>query len=124
MATLSLLEIARATGGEVLLGARPPEGGAAHRVAGYSIDSRTLEPGDLFFALVGPRVDGHDFVSDATARGAVAAIVSRGGPGRYPGAPAIIRVKDTTTALQDLGAHVRRGRSLKVVGITGSAGKT
>jgi UDP-N-acetylmuramoyl-tripeptide--D-alanyl-D-alanine ligase len=123
MATLSLEEIARATEGRLALGGRPPEGGAGHKVSGYSIDSRTLKPGDLFFALVGPRLDGHDFVNDALARGAAAVVISRAA-GRYAAAPAVVRVGDTTAALQELGAHVRRARGVKVVGITGSAGKT
>jgi UDP-N-acetylmuramoyl-tripeptide--D-alanyl-D-alanine ligase len=124
MPRLSLLAIARAVGGEVALGARPPEGGAGHEVEGYSIDSRTVKPGELFFAIVGPRVDGHEYVGQAIASGAVAVMVQRGGPARFPDAPAIVRVKDTTRALQDLGAHVRRARPLRVAGITGSAGKT
>ncbi|HEU4401027.1 MAG TPA: UDP-N-acetylmuramoyl-tripeptide--D-alanyl-D-alanine ligase [Candidatus Polarisedimenticolia bacterium] len=124
MARLSLEAIAGAVRGQVTLGARPPEQGAQHRVEGYSIDSRSVGPGDLFFAIVGPRLDGHDFVNEAVTRGAVAAVVARGGPGTYPQAPALVRVADTTRALQELGAHVRRMRPLKVVGITGSAGKT
>src|SRR5258706_2200101 len=124
MARLSLAAIARAVGGEVVLGARPPQEGAAHEVEGYSIDSRAVAPGELFFAIVGPRLDGHAFVDAAVARGAVAVVVAKGGAVRFPAAPALVRVKDTTRALQDLGAHVRRMRPLKVVGITGSAGKT
>jgi UDP-N-acetylmuramoyl-tripeptide--D-alanyl-D-alanine ligase len=124
MARLSLAAIAGAVHGEIGLGGRPPAGGAQHEVEGYSIDSRTVRPGDLFFAIVGPRLDGHAFVADAVARGAAAAVVARGGPGLFPEAPAVIRVKDTTAALQDLGGFVRRSRPLKVVGITGSAGKT
>ncbi len=124
MARLSLAAIARAVGGEVVLGARPPQGGAAHEVEGYSIDSRSVAPGELFFAIVGPRLDGHAFVDAAVARGAVAVVVAKGGAVRFPAAPALVRVKDTTRALQDLGAHVRRLRPLRVVGITGSAGKT
>jgi UDP-N-acetylmuramoyl-tripeptide--D-alanyl-D-alanine ligase len=124
MARLSLEEIARAARGELVFGPRPPEGGAAHVVEGYSIDSRTARPGELFFAIVGPRHDGHDFVGAAVAGGAAAAVVSKGGPEAYPGAPALVRVRDTTAALQALGAHARRRRPLRVVGITGSAGKT
>src|SRR5438445_4404385 len=124
MARLTLATIARAVKGTLSLGSRPPDGGADHRVEGYSIDSRTLAPGDLFFALVGPRVDGHDYVKDAVERGACAVVVSRGGVARFPAAPAVVKVKETTVALQDLGAHVRRARPIKVVGITGSAGKT
>ena len=124
MARLSLAAIARAVRGEVILGSRPPERGAEHEVDGYSIDSRTAKPGELFFAIVGPRLDGHEFVKAAVAGGVVAAVVAKGGAAKYPDAPALIRVKDTTRALQDLGAHVRRARPLRVVGITGSAGKT
>ncbi len=124
MATLSLDEIAFAVGGTLDLGAHPPEGGGGHRVAGYSIDSRSLCAGDLFFALVGPRLDGHDYLAAALARGAVAAVVSKGRAEGAPGAPALVRVGNTTAALQELGAFVRRRRPLTVIGITGSAGKT
>jgi UDP-N-acetylmuramoyl-tripeptide--D-alanyl-D-alanine ligase len=124
MARLRLDRMARAVRGTLELGARPPEKGGGQELDGYSIDSRTLNSGDLFFALIGPRADGHDFVKDAVARGAAAVVVSRGGRSRYPEAPAIVRVKDTTEALQELGAHVRRSRPIRVVGITGSAGKT
>jgi UDP-N-acetylmuramoyl-tripeptide--D-alanyl-D-alanine ligase len=124
MARLSLASIARAVRGEVVLGARPPRAGAEHEVEGYSIDSRTVKPGELFFAIVGPRLDGHEFVKAAVERGAAAAVVAKGTAAKYPDAPALVRVKDTTRALQDLGAHVRRSRPLRVVGITGSAGKT
>jgi len=85
--------------GTLELGARPPDKGGEQELDGYSIDSRTLSQGDLFFALVGPRVDGHDFVKDAVARGAAAVVVSRGGRSRFPEAPAIVRVKDTTVVL-------------------------
>ena len=124
MARLSLASIARAVSGEVVLGTRPPRAGAEHEVDGYGIDSRTVKAGELFFAIVGPRFDGHEFVKAAVGRGAVAAVVAKGTAATYPDAPALVRVKDTTRALQDLGAHVRRLRPLRVVGITGSAGKT
>src|SRR5258706_14594306 len=118
MPRLSLQAIARALGGEVALGARPPEGGAEHEVEGYSIDSRTVKPGELFFAIVGPRVDGHEYVGRAIASGAVAVMVQRGGPATFPEAPAIVRGKDTTRALQDLGAHGRRARPVPGAGIS------
>jgi UDP-N-acetylmuramoyl-tripeptide--D-alanyl-D-alanine ligase len=124
MARLTLDEVGRATGGRVTLGAQAQASGLQTPIEGYSIDSRTLSAGDLFFAIVGPRVDGHDFVEDAVRKEASAVVVAKGGPQRWPGAKAIVRVSDTTRALQDLGAHVRRRRPLKVVGITGSAGKT
>jgi UDP-N-acetylmuramoyl-tripeptide--D-alanyl-D-alanine ligase len=91
-------------------------------IAGYSIDSRTLERGDLFFALLGPNHDGHHFVKNALATGALGAVVSA--QVDVPEGTALIRVSDTTRALQDLAAHVRRREAVQVVGITGSAGKT
>jgi UDP-N-acetylmuramoyl-tripeptide--D-alanyl-D-alanine ligase len=78
----------------------------------------------LFFAIVGPHHDGHRFVHLALERGVAAAVVARGGGGRWKEAPALIRVKDTTRALQDLGSFARRRQPMKVIGITGSAGKT
>ena len=125
MSRLTLGEVASATRGRLSIAATAKGRiGDMTEVSGYSIDSRTLREGDLFFAIVGPRVDGHDFARQAAEKGAAAVVVAKGGPGRYPGAPAVVRVDDTTRALQDLGGHVRRRRALKVVGITGSAGKT
>ncbi|MEE9218100.1 MAG: UDP-N-acetylmuramoyl-tripeptide--D-alanyl-D-alanine ligase [Acidobacteriota bacterium] len=90
-------------------------------VGNYSIDTRTLESGALFFALVGPNHDAHRFVPDAFRRGAAAAVVHA----EVPGAPGpLVRVHDTTRALQDLAAHVRHSLSAQIVAITGSAGKT
>ncbi|HZM69608.1 MAG TPA: UDP-N-acetylmuramoyl-tripeptide--D-alanyl-D-alanine ligase, partial [Candidatus Cryosericum sp.] len=131
MARLRLAEIASAVQGDLAPGGATADAAGRETadpgdrvVAGYSIDSRTLVAGDLFFAIVGPRVDGHDFVAAAVQKGAAAVVVARGGAATWKEAPAVIKVADTTRALQDLGAHVRRGRPLKVVGITGSAGKT
>jgi UDP-N-acetylmuramoyl-tripeptide--D-alanyl-D-alanine ligase len=94
---------------------------------GYSIDSRTVEPGELFFAVRGERFDGHDFVEAALKRGAVAAVVSRAKAGTLTdavlAAPLLI-TEDPLTALQALAAHVRRRWGKRVVGVTGSAGKT
>lgn len=89
---------------------------------GVATDSRTLEDGDLYVALVGDRFDGHDFVADALARGARGAVVSRTveGEGRAPLYP----VADTLVALGALAAHRRNALDVPVVGITGSAGKT
>ncbi len=96
-------------------------------VRGYSIDSRTVGEGELFFAVRGERMDGHDFVEAALARGAVAALVSRervaGLPDAALGAPLLI-AEDPLLALQSLAAHVRRRWGRRVVAITGSAGKT
>jgi UDP-N-acetylmuramoyl-tripeptide--D-alanyl-D-alanine ligase len=94
--------------------------------AGYSIDSRTLAQGELFFAVRGERLDGHDFVEAALARGAVAAIVSRERLARYPEAirPKLLVVDDTLAALQALSSAVRRAWGRTLVAVTGSTGKT
>ncbi len=118
MARLSLAYAAQETIGVILRG--DPE----TAVESYSIDSRTLKEGDLFFALVGPNHDAHRFVGQAIGKGAKAVVISRGRAGDFPGEAAILRVADTTRALQELGAAVRRQRPLTVVGITGSSGKT
>jgi UDP-N-acetylmuramoyl-tripeptide--D-alanyl-D-alanine ligase len=94
---------------------------------GCSIDSRTVAPGELFFAVRGERHDGHDFVATAIDRGAVAAVVSRARAATLPDAvlamPLLI-AEDTLIALQALAAHVRRQWGKRVVAVTGSAGKT
>ena len=105
-------------------------GGAAdstHREAiatGCSIDSRTLQPGDLFFAIKGERFDGHEFVDAALERGAVAALVQVSQAGRFGDQHRIIAVSDPLDALQLLGRAVRRMWNKTVIAVTGSAGKT
>ena len=122
-ATLSLDEVAAAVAGTLDLGPRTTAARAA-AAPGVSIDSRTVGAGELFFAIAGSRFDGHDFLADAASRGAGAAVVHRE-VARPPGLPLpIIRVADTTRALQDLARHVRRTAALPVVAITGSMGKT
>jgi UDP-N-acetylmuramoyl-tripeptide--D-alanyl-D-alanine ligase len=91
---------------------------------GYSIDSRTIQPDELFFAVRGERLDGHDYVEAALAKGAVAAVVAREHLGRYADQSRLLAVDDPLTALQQLAASVRRIWGKPVVGITGSAGKT
>src|SRR5580698_1697179 len=95
--------------------------------SGYSIDSRTVGADQLFFAVRGERLDGHDFLESALARGAVAAVVSRARVASLPdavlAAPLLI-TEDPLIALQALAAHVRRRWGKRVVAITGSAGKT
>ena len=91
---------------------------------GYSIDSRTLQPGELFFAVKGERLDGHDFVAQALERGAAAAVVRSDRLAYFPPRSCLIAVEDPLAALQQLAAAVRRAWGKTVVGITGSAGKT
>jgi UDP-N-acetylmuramoyl-tripeptide--D-alanyl-D-alanine ligase len=91
-------------------------------VTGVSIDTRTLQPGDLFVALKDVR-DGHDFVAQALAKGAGAALVSHRPEGVAAGAPLLV-VPDVLEALAALGAAGRARTRAKVVGVTGSVGKT
>src|SRR5215475_4954058 len=91
---------------------------------GYSIDSRTLQAGDLFFAVKGERLDGHDFVQQALERGAVSAVVRKDQLARYSVKTCLLAVDDTLAALQTLATAVRRLWGKPVVGVTGSAGKT
>jgi UDP-N-acetylmuramoyl-tripeptide--D-alanyl-D-alanine ligase len=96
-------------------------------VSGVSIDTRTLKAGDLYVAIRGERLDGHDFVEAAYAAGACGALVSRP-VGQLAkdlvGRRALIVVPDSTGALQRLARWVRRRSGARVIGVTGSAGKT
>ena len=96
-------------------------------VSGYSIDSRTVSAGELFFAVRGERLDGHDFLAGSFDRGAAAAVVSRARVATLPDevlARPLLIAEDPLIALQALAAHVRRRWGKRVVAITGSAGKT
>jgi UDP-N-acetylmuramoyl-tripeptide--D-alanyl-D-alanine ligase len=91
---------------------------------GYSIDSRTVQPGELFFAVKGESMDGHDFVEQALQKGAVAAVVRKEQLTRYPTKSRLLPVGDTLVSLQVLATAVRRLWGKPLVGVTGSAGKT
>lgn len=106
-------DAARATGGRVT---KP------WAATGVSIDTRTLRPGELFVALKDVR-DGHDFVKAALEKGAAAALVSRVPEGVAEDAPLLV-VPDVLRALEDLGRAARARTKARVVGITGSVGKT
>lgn len=89
---------------------------------GVSTDSRTVGEGDLYVAIAGDRFDGHDFVADALSKGAAGAVVSRPAPGDE--SARLYPVDDTLVALGRLAAWRRRRLEGRVVGITGSSGKT
>ncbi len=97
--------------------------GSFREATGVSIDSRTVEPGDLFVAIEGPTHDGHDFIAAALAAGAVAAVADRVPAGLSTDAP-LLRVADTMQALVDLGRAARARTQARIVAITGSVGKT
>jgi UDP-N-acetylmuramoyl-tripeptide--D-alanyl-D-alanine ligase len=91
---------------------------AAH-VTGWSTDTRTVAPGDLFFALRGPNFDGNQYVEQALDKGAVAAIADG-----LPPSERVLRVPDSLGALQQLASKARKEWPGDVVAVTGSAGKT
>jgi UDP-N-acetylmuramoyl-tripeptide--D-alanyl-D-alanine ligase len=90
----------------------------------YSIDSRTMRSGEVFFAVKGDRMDGHDFVKQALEKGAAAAIIRKDQLARFPNKKNLIAVDDTLAALQTLAHAVRRLWGKPLIGVTGSAGKT
>ncbi|WP_119300207.1 UDP-N-acetylmuramoylalanyl-D-glutamyl-2,6-diaminopimelate--D-alanyl-D-alanine ligase [Dongia deserti] len=90
---------------------------------GVSIDSRSLESGDLFIALQGPTFDGHDFAAAALQHGASGALIHRR-PANLPANAPVIEVIDTMKALEDLGRAARARTEAKVAAVTGSVGKT
>src|SRR5512143_3191966 len=90
------------------------------QVTGWSVDSRTLRHGDLYFALRGPHHDGHAYVAEVLKKGAAGAVVDRDVEGAIP----VLKVEDSLTALQALASSARREWDGDVVGVTGSAGKT
>src|ERR1017187_6523147 len=139
--TLNLQEVARAIGADSHL---PPL-----EVTGWSVDTRTQNPGDVYFALRGPNHDGHDFLAAAAEKGASAVVVESSGirpspvqvgqalsPANPPGGselrsdwqaeacPTELLVPDTERALQDLAAWARQKWGGRIVAVTGSAGKT
>lgn len=115
MPTLTFHELAAMTGGQVI------QGGDVV-TSSVVIDSREVKPDSVFFAIKGDRLDGHQFLPQAlrTARGAIVSSV----PDPLPEGKGIVRVGDTTLALQMLARAIRRRMDFTLIGITGSAGKT
>jgi UDP-N-acetylmuramoyl-tripeptide--D-alanyl-D-alanine ligase len=97
-----------------------------HVITGCEIDSRRIKPGQLFFAIRGQRLDGHDFVSAALEKGAAGAVVEKEFRDHAAASvrPHLIPVANTTGALQTLARYVRRRWGGRVIAVTGSMGKT
>ena len=122
----NVVQVAEALGVSAPAGLR-----SGAEVGGVSIDSRTVRPGELFFAIRGPRHDGHDHVAAAFTNGAAAAVVERGRVGGYPDdvRGKLFGVDDTLAALQRLASRAcaiwRAGKpERKIAGVAGSVGKT
>ena len=117
MKHMSLAEIAKACGGSYV----GDDGLKSVEVTGVVIDSRKVEPGFLFAAVKGERVDGHSFIPAVFAKGA-ACVLCEDAP-EHPAGP-YIQVASTLEALKDLAAYYRSTLTIPVVGISGSVGKT
>ncbi|KAF3361494.1 UDP-N-acetylmuramoyl-tripeptide--D-alanyl-D- alanine ligase [Chlamydiales bacterium STE3] len=89
-------------------------------ICGFSVDARTIQQGQVFFAIPGERVDGHQFVQEALAKGAACAVVEKS----YPGDGPLIRVDHVLRSLQQIVKALLSLRKTKIIGITGSVGKT
>ena len=115
MPRLTFKQIAEMTGGQVIQGGDI----VTNTVV---IDSREVKPDSAFFAIKGERLDGHQFLPQAlqTAKGAIVSRV----PDNVPKDKGIVKVDDTTVALQRLARSIRQHFDFKLIGITGSAGKT
>jgi len=119
---LRITELAEIIGGELVSKVRE------RVISGISTDSRTVKPGAVFFALKGERFDGHNFVQEVVKKGAVAVVVRKNFSKRIcfqlGGKAGVIRVRDPLYGLGELARYHRAGLGIKVVGITGSVGKT
>jgi len=123
MNPISIETLAGILGAAVTRRILPSDCGAAPHVTGVSTDSRTVKPGDCFFAIPGGQFDGHNYVAEVFGKGAACAVVCRAVNGEPIPGP-ILKVRDTIHALGDLAGHYRRTSAFKVVAITGSVGKT
>lgn len=112
----ALDELLAATAGEVR--------GAPRAVTGISIDTRTLAPGDAFFAITGEKSDGHDYVAAALENGAALAVVARDKAAAFPADAPLLVVEDVLAALVATGLAARARSQAKIVAVTGSVGKT
>ena len=99
-------------------------GAVPQGVGGISIDTRTLQPGDLFFAIKGGNSDGHDHVARAFAAGAAAAVVDEAHADKLAGSGSLYIVHDTLGAMEALGRAARARTKARIVAVTGSVGKT
>ncbi|MBI5560418.1 MAG: UDP-N-acetylmuramoyl-tripeptide--D-alanyl-D-alanine ligase, partial [Deltaproteobacteria bacterium] len=113
---LTIKDIVSSTGGRLLSG-RPES-----EIKGVSIDSRSLRPGEVFFALRGKERNGHDFVEAAYGKGAIGAVIEEGfGAGGYSN---VVSVGDTLKSVGDLASFVRGLRDIPLIAVSGSSGKT
>jgi UDP-N-acetylmuramoyl-tripeptide--D-alanyl-D-alanine ligase len=120
MPKMTVGQVESGTGGVLISGSRTTT------ISGVSIDTRTLQSGDIFFAIRGPHNDGHEFISAAFEKGAAGAVIDsrHSVPPEAAGGRIFLRVEDTHQALKNLAAEVRRNWRGSLIAITGSMGKT
>ena len=123
MENCKIRELIKAVSGKII------QGNQDCLISRISIDSRTLIPGDLFFAIIGPSFNGHDFIFEAFSKGAVGVVVCKGASTllqnkRIEKDEIIIEVKDTLSALQDWSKHYKNKFKTFNICVTGSNGKT
>ena len=122
MSKFTLDEVICAIKGEPVYNTASPVFATAVEISEVSTDTRTIKPGELFFAIKGENYDGHDHVDEAFRKGAVAVVMCD--RSKIPSEGITIVVEDTVTALGDLARYQRFKLGAKVIGITGSVGKT
>ena len=110
-------EVAKAARGRL-------QGAVKENVTGISIDTRTLMQGEAYFAIKGDRLDGHDFVEAALAKGAALAVVDEACAKKFAKDAALLVVGETLQAMRDVAAAARSRSNAKIIAVTGSAGKT
>ena len=116
MIDFTLKQIAQITGGEYI----GPADMLNTKINGITIDSRSLQPGELFVPIVGDRFDGHDFIPAAVEKGAAASLAHKGGEWNCP----VIKVQSTDEAFRAMAGAYRARFDIPVIGVTGSVGKT
>jgi len=118
----SLEEVVNAVGGEVYAPGKSDATAVHMNINGVSKDTRTIKDGDIYFAIRGERFDGHDFIADAVAKGAVCVLADR--REKIPDGVVAVLVEDTVTAIGLLAKHYRFKIGFKTICVTGSVGKT
>lgn len=118
---MKLRDIKEGTNGKILSGSTLD---LEREVGDITTDSRLVKKGDVFIAIKGERVDGHDYIQDAVSRGAQALVLSRTPSIQIPESVLALEVDDTVLALGRLAAYWRNKMPAKTIGITGSVGKT
>ena len=121
MLSISVSDVSKAVGGRIV-STLPPESFEEKKINAVLMDSRKIEKNNLFVAIKGERADGHNFISEVIKKGA-AAVICDHVPKDFTEGVCIV-VEDTVKALQDLAEWYRSNLKVKVVGITGSVGKT